>query len=257
MNRSEEHVIAGVEDVLRTVAMVVVDIEDRHFSVALVDEGLGGNGGVVQVAVATHDFGSGVMPGWSAQGKGRMGTLGNGGLGGQGHLGSAVGRLPGASGNGCASVEAVVAQFAVQAVRSYLAQGAGGPGEGQQVALLTERGPARPGTFEEVQVVGAVDPQQRGTAEVGRRLDRAEPAFVDLVEHMVGTRGHFKAGHQLAIDQLAAAVVQAVVIGIDRQHCCSPVGLAWVHCHGLISRGERRKRPKGDRYGQGLWPDGW
>jgi hypothetical protein len=55
-------------------------------------------------------------------------------------------------------------------------------------------------------------------AEVGRALDVAEVALFHLLQHMVGARRHFEAGHQLAVDQLAAAVVQAVIIGVDRQH---------------------------------------
>ncbi|MCY1178468.1 hypothetical protein D9M73_188170 [compost metagenome] len=72
---------------------------------------------------------------------------------------------------------------------------------------MAQCSPARPGAFEEIQVIGAVDAQQRRTAEVGRALDFAEVAFLHLVEHMVGARRHFETGHQLAIDQLAAAVV--------------------------------------------------
>ncbi len=204
--------------------MMVVNVEDGDFALALVEERLGSDGGVVQVAVAAHHFTGGVMPWRAAQCEGRMGALLDRCLGGKGDLGGAVGRLPGAGGDRRTGIEAVVAQFTVQAGGLYLAQRACRPGERQQVAFLAQCCPACPGAFEEVQVIGAVDAQQWRPAEVGRALDIAEVALFHLVEYMVGTRRHFETGHQLAVDQLAAAMVQAVVIGIDRQHCCSPVG---------------------------------
>jgi len=203
---------------------VVVDVEDGDFALALVEERLGGDGSVVQVAVAAHHFTCGVMPWRAAQREGRMGALLDRCLGGKGNLGCAVRRLPGARGNRRTGIEAVIAQLTVQASGFYLAQGASRPGERQQVAFLAQCSPAGPGAFEEIQVIGAVDTQQWRPAEVGRGLDITEVALFHLVEHMVGTRRHFETGHQLAVDQLTAAVVQAVVIGIDRQHCCSPGG---------------------------------
>jgi hypothetical protein len=35
---------------------------------------------------------------------------------------------------------------------------------------------------------------------------------------MVGTRGHFEAGHQLPVHQFTTAVVQVVIVRVDRQH---------------------------------------
>ena len=52
MEREEEDVVAIVEDRLGAVAMVIVDIEDRNPRGTPVDEGLGGDGGIVQEAIA-------------------------------------------------------------------------------------------------------------------------------------------------------------------------------------------------------------
>jgi len=186
VDRGEEYVVALIEDVLGAVAVVVVDIEDGHPGAALVKEGLGGNRGIVQVAVAAHDFSSGVVPWWAAQSEGRVSTLLDGSLGGQGDLRGAVGGLPRTSGDRRAGVEAVVAQFAMQAGWLDLAQGACRPGEGQQVTVVTERGPARPGALEEVEIVGAVNALQRRTAEISWPLDIAEVALFHLFEDVVG-----------------------------------------------------------------------
>jgi hypothetical protein len=39
---------------------------------------------------------------------------------------------------------------------------------------------------------------------------------------MVGSRRHFEAGHQLPVHQFTTAVVQVVIVRVDRQHSCSP-----------------------------------
>ena len=55
------------------------------------------------------------------------------------------------------------------------AQGAGGPGVGQQVSILAERGPALPGAFKEVQIggVGPIRICGSGAAEGLSRVCRA------------------------------------------------------------------------------------
>jgi hypothetical protein len=136
----------------------------------------------------------------------------------------AVGGLPGAGGDRRAAVEAVVTELAVQAGRFDLAQGACRPGVGQQVAVGVEFGPARPGAFEEVEVVAAVDARDRLEAEILRRFHRAEVLVLDPLQHVVGARWHFEAGLELAVDQLAAAVVQVVIVRVDRQHLLFSAG---------------------------------
>ena len=48
----EKHIVAGIEDVLGAVAVVEVDIEDRHPARAAIERALGGDGGIVEEAVA-------------------------------------------------------------------------------------------------------------------------------------------------------------------------------------------------------------
>src|SRR6187551_699646 len=70
MDRGEGDVGAAVEDVLRSVAVMVVDIEDRDLRAAACNRCLRGDGGIVQVAIAAEIVGAGVMPRRSAQAKG-------------------------------------------------------------------------------------------------------------------------------------------------------------------------------------------
>jgi hypothetical protein len=74
------------------------------------------------------------------------------------------------------------------------------------------------------------------------------------LQHMVGTRGHLEARLELAIDQFAAAMVQVVIIRVDRQHLLFSAGAdsVCVQCCGAQRFGKRQKRPKGDRSGQNL-----
>ena len=206
--------------------MVVVDVEDGDFLVALVEEGLGGDGGVVQVAVTTHQLASGMVTWRPAQGEGAVSPFGDLGLGTQCHLRGAVSGLPGAGGNWCAAVEAVIAKLAVQIIRDDLTQGACRPGEGQQVTVAVLRLPARPGTLEEVQISGAVNTLNRRQAEILRRTYFTELAMLDARQDMVGALRFLETGHQLAVDQLAAAVVQVMVVAVKGEHvtrlqaCC-------------------------------------
>ena len=214
----EEHVVAGVENRLGAIAVVVIHIEDRDFAMALVEERLGGNGCVIEIAITAHEVGGGVVSGRAAQGKRTVGTVLDRLLRGERHLRRAVRRLPGAGGDRRAAVEAVIAQLPVQAGGHYLAQRAGGPGVGQQVALLTRQGPACPRAFEEFQVRRVMNACQRRQAKVVGRLHWAEFALLDSLQYMVGAGGHFETGHQLPIHQFAAAVVQVMIVRVDRQH---------------------------------------
>ena len=218
VDRREEHIAALVENRLGAVAVMVVDIEDRDLFVALIEEGLSGDGGVVEVAITTHQIAGGMMTRWTAQGEGTAGAALDFSLGSEGHLRCAVRRLPGPGSDGRAAVEAVIAELAVQAGGDDRAQGAGWPGIGQQVAIGIELGPARPGTFEEFEIVAAVDACDRVEAEIVGGFYGAKVLLLHPCQHMVCPRGHFKAGLELSVHQFATAMVQVVIIRVDRQH---------------------------------------
>ena len=66
MQRDGEDIAAIVEDLLRPVAMMVIDIQDGDTLGAAVAEGLGGDGGVVEEAVAAIEIAAGMMSGRAA-----------------------------------------------------------------------------------------------------------------------------------------------------------------------------------------------
>ena len=218
MDRGEQHIAALVEDVLGAVAVVVVDIEDGDFPAALVEEGLGSDGGVVQVAVTAHHVAGGMVAWRPAQGEGAVGAVGDLLLGTERNLGGAVGGLPGAGSDRRAAVEAVVAELAVQVTGDHPPQGTCRPGERQQIALAALLLPARPGALEEFQVGLAVDARDGRQAEILGRTDFAELASLDARKDVVGALRLLEAGHQLPVDQLAFAVVQVVVVAVVGEH---------------------------------------
>src|SRR3546814_7903583 len=71
VDRGEEDIGAVIEYRLGAIAVVVVDIEDGDTPGTGVDEGLRGDGGVVEEAVAAVEVGGRVMPRRAAERKGR------------------------------------------------------------------------------------------------------------------------------------------------------------------------------------------
>ncbi|CAI8985575.1 hypothetical protein EMIT0P74_80196 [Pseudomonas sp. IT-P74] len=253
VDRGEQHVAALIENRLGAVAVVVVDVEDRDLFVALIEERLGGDGGVVEVAITPHQIAGGVVSRWTAQGESRTGSTLDFRLGGERDLRCAVRRLPSAGGDRGAAVEAVITELAVQTGRFDRTQATCRPGVRQQVTVGVEFGPACPGTLEEIEVVAAVDARDGPQAEILGCFDRAKVLVLHALQHMIGARWHLEARLELPVYQFATAVVQVVIVRVDRQHFLFSAGLIRLpQCCGARRIGERRERPKRDRYGQNI-----
>ena len=105
----EEDIAAVVEDVLRAVAVVVVDIKDGDTFHAGEEEMLCGDGSIVEEAEAAAVVGAGVVAGGAAEGVGGFFTGEDGVRGGEGGEGGVEGGGVGAGGDGRGEVEAIVA----------------------------------------------------------------------------------------------------------------------------------------------------
>src|SRR5581483_11999830 len=103
----EHHVVAVVEDLLRAVAVVVVDVEDGHALRPGVAEGLGRDGGVVEEAVAAVEVAPGMVARRPAQGEGGALAPAHQALAGDGDGGGGEGGAPGAGGDRRSGVERV------------------------------------------------------------------------------------------------------------------------------------------------------
>ncbi|MNO65982.1 hypothetical protein D3C76_567600 [compost metagenome] len=251
VDRGEQHIASLVENRLGAVAVVVIDVEDRDFFVALIEERLGSDGGVVEVAITTHQIAGGVVSRWTAQGESRTGAALDFSLGGERDLCCTVRRLPGAGGDRGAAVEAVIAELAVQAGRFDRTQGACRPGVGQQVTVGVELGPACPGTFEEVEVVAAVNARDGLKTEILWRFDRAKVLVLHALQHMIGARWHLEARLELPVYQFATAVVQVVIVRVDRQHFLFSAGL--IRLPPVLRRTANRRTAGKAKRGS-IWP---
>ncbi len=70
MDRGVEDIAARPENVLRAVAVMIVDIEDRDPIGPGIARRLGGDGGGVEVAIAAEIIGAGMMAGRAAEREG-------------------------------------------------------------------------------------------------------------------------------------------------------------------------------------------
>ena len=118
VQRHEQHVAPRVEDLLRAVAVVVVDVENGDARAALIHQVLRGDGGVVQITVAAHGGGRRVMARRPAQREHRRRAVEERAGAGERDVGAGLDRLPRAGCDRDAGIERVVAQLAVDEVRA-------------------------------------------------------------------------------------------------------------------------------------------
>ncbi len=71
VDRKRENIAALVEYVLPSVAVMVIDVEDRHPRRAVVAEPLSGDRSVVDVAISAHERGAGMVAWRPAEREGR------------------------------------------------------------------------------------------------------------------------------------------------------------------------------------------
>ena len=110
MHRDEQHVCPAPENALGAVAVVAVDVEDGHALRAPVAQALGGEGGVVEVAMPARPRRVGVMSGWAADGVGEARAVdhavgGRDGAGGGGECGGPGAQADRAGCVGCVPAE--------------------------------------------------------------------------------------------------------------------------------------------------------
>ncbi len=179
MQVDDLHVGAAIEDFLRAVAVVIVDVQDRHALRALVDEGLGGDGGVVDVAVAAHEAGAGMVARRAAEREGstfaRLDETGPR----QRHVMRRLDRIPGAGHHAAAAIEGIVAELAVDEVRADITpQAPRRPGEGQRRAGPSRRRPQIPDGRQEIEIILPV--HARGGRKVELLGSRTGPSPSDV-----------------------------------------------------------------------------
>ena len=219
MDADEQHVGAVVEDGLRAVAVVVVDIQHRHARCAAVAQGLRGHGGVVEKAVAAHEVRACVV---ARRARGaeagplafqeRLCRAGSG-------IGARLGCRPGAGAQGAAVVHRIQAQAGREVLRlNVAAQGAHRPGGGEGLLIGiggAQRQPLIPRAAQKFEITRCVHLAQHGRAvDIGCVQHVAACAQRLLDKHR--TAGRFKTRHAVAAKDFVARVVAGLAgVGED------------------------------------------
>ena len=224
MQRQEHDVVAAVENRLAAVAVMKIDIEQRHTRRALVEERLRRDRGVVDETVAAEQACRGVMAGRPAQRESLAGAVGKRGLRAQRNVGAGARGFPGAAGNRGFCGHRVMPELAFDMPgHALLLHAACRPAIRYGFALVAGRGPVLPAGFEKTDEVRVVDAGKRIDAELARRDDFAEPDLANAGEHVLGAYRAFERRYQPAAVEFARGIAQGVFFAIDGEHSQSPV----------------------------------
>ena len=221
VERHEQHVVAVVEDLLRTVAVVIVDVDDRDARAA-VDPCLSGDRGVVQVAVARERIRRGVMTGRTrARVRAAHPCVGDGLPCRERDVDRRTGRRPRSRQDRVAVVREP-AELADHVQRLDVRLATNRAGVRHRLGILAESRrvpPACVGGFEELDVILGVHAEQRVRSETIRCNDRCQSRLGERVEDSVDPLGHLgRVDQSPAIQERLARVMRAVFVRGDDEH---------------------------------------
>ncbi len=223
VERDGEHRGVAVEDALRAVAVMHVDVEHRDPGVALA-QGSGGDRAVVEVAVSPGPVAIGVMAGRAAERVGRVLAVEHELRGARRDVGGGSGGRVGARPDRAGGVDRVPAEPPNDVGRV-------GRGLAHRVdvgdhlrAVIRQRLPFLPGLRQEGEVVRAVDPGP-GAGAVGLRRHHRVVSGLQPGEQAVGPFRLVGGGLHLAAHQEELRVVAAMVLGMNGLHGVSDVSL--------------------------------
>lgn len=145
MQRREEHVAAVVEDVLRAVTVVIIDVEHRDAAGTAVAQRLGRDRRIVEKAVSAVVGAARVVPGRPAEGEGAILPVGHQTGAGQRNVRRSGDRTPRAGRDRGAGVEGIIAELAVDMVGQLAAHSRREPIERQRVMIAMLGRPRAPG----------------------------------------------------------------------------------------------------------------
>ena len=152
MQGGEQHIRAVIENILRPVAMVKVDIEDRDARGAMVAQVLCRNGRIVQEAVAAIQVTRSVVPRRAAQRKHAARTAAQFLRRAQRDVCRNVGRLPGAFADRGLAGHRVIPEFSGDRLWHALRHAPRRPAIRDRLAGGTRRQPVSPGVCEELDI---------------------------------------------------------------------------------------------------------
>ena len=221
MQADRQHVGTLVEDALRAVAVVVVDVQHRHAVAAADPQRLRRHGRVVDEAVAAHEIGAGMVPGRARQAEHAARALRQQRRGAGSSIGTGLGRQPGAGTERAAVVHRIQPQPRGEVVGLHVAaQAAYRPHRRKGLALgvaRVQRQPLRPGRLQEGQIAPRMHLRQQRAAVALRHLD-VVAARAQCLQHELGPRRCLEARHALAAEELEGWRVVSVRRRIQNLH---------------------------------------
>ena len=196
MDAGVEDVTPFPEDILRTVAVMIVDVEDRDPRTTGVARGLGGDRGGVEVTIAAAIVAAGVMAGWAAECEGCAVARQHGMRGGERRLRAPVARGPAVTRDRCGRIERVCAEQGVDPRQVERAATDYRERVGNGIAATAGIRPQAGRVLEELDIPSVVDGE-----------DRRFPVIVGLFgpadrsQDRLGPRRHFGISGEAAVVQ--------------------------------------------------------
>src|SRR5690606_25144685 len=218
MDRSKEDVATVIEDRLRSIAVVIVHVQHRKLGGPLVAPSLGSDGRIVEEAVAAVVVRGCMVPWWTTEGEDSAPSLSQLLQAGQGDIYRGGHSPPGAGGDRRAGIEGIIGKLAIDDFRFAIAHAAHRPIQGKGIMASPTLCPEVPGLLKEVHVPGIVDPHDRLFAEIPRGEDFSQTYLLNPRADHLRSAWHLEAGHQATIDKFGLAVLQAMILAVDRQH---------------------------------------
>ena len=207
VDRDKQHVFVFVEDILRPVAVVVINIEDRDRANPAQGCLACNNRGIVEIAIAAKIIAPAMVARWAAQGKGAAGiAAGHCFKRAQRALRPPIGRLPRARCNRRGGIKAILADPRIDPFVIERAAGAHRKGISDRIAAAPLGEPFIMRALQESDVIGIVHRQNRIYAEIARRQRIAQRA-----QNRIKPRRRFGKIDPFAIIQLAQRRVGGLV----------------------------------------------
>ncbi|MCY1301074.1 hypothetical protein D9M70_506650 [compost metagenome] len=198
--------------------MVEVDVKHRNLAGAVIAQALGGTGGIVDEGIAAIKIDRRMVTGRTAEREGgavaRMDVVGS--------RDGAVHRRPcsciGAFGDHRFRREGIVAERTVDIFRRVLAHASGRETGRDRFAAIAVGDPARPGGFEELEIIGRV--QLKGDLETMalRGCDIMKARLFHRRENPFGTERRLEGRYEFAAEELGLGVAELVVFGVKNAH---------------------------------------
>ena len=220
VDRGEGDVLSPRENVLRSIAVMIVDIEDRNARSARGERGLGGDRGSVEIGIATEIIAPGMVPRRASQREGVALPIDEHCVErGERGLRAPVAGFPCSCADRSRRVEAVLPEPRVDPGEVECAPPDDRKAVGKRVAAPPGGKPFVVGGPEQVDIVGIVNRKDRFDPMIARGLGRSD-RFEDRVDpaRMLGRR------MKRAVEEFGHRAMKPLTLVPERTHQRIPIG---------------------------------